>query len=871
MVAPLLQIKVEVPPLRMEIVQRKRLLDLMSAGFQAQGGFSRKLTLASAPAGYGKTTLMLEWTACLGLPVSWLSLDEGDNDPARFLTYLVAAIQRIYPGFGQRVADILKAPQKPPDDIILTMLVNEVESLAVSFILALDDYHVIHTLAIHQQLSFLLDHQPANLHLVISTREDPLLPIPRLRARRQVLEIRQEDLRFNVEETASFLSRVMGLQLSPDEVAALQRRTEGWVAGLQLAGLSLRGHADVPGFIQDFTGSNRYILDYLMEEVFDRQTPDLKDFLLKTSILERLSAGLCDAVAERQASQQVLSNLEQTNLFIVPLDQSRTWYRYHRLFQELLGHSLRLSGLNEADLHVRASRWYEAQGFMQEAVEHSLMAQDWARAAPLIGITSEEMLQHGEFVTLLNWYGRLPPEFVYSSLQLAMVFVWAALMASRFEVAAPLLEHAERSAEPNSHFLGEVASAQAFLARAKRDNIRTIEKSEQALALLPESDLEIRGVIAMNLGLAYWHEGQLAEAESVLLQACELCSKTGNRYALLTAQLFLVKVAASRGQIHRAAEMAEQLIRDGGQIPILLLAHGDLAEIHLEWNNLQQAWAHYEQVFALSQRSGNVEFIQAAYLRRATLAHARADSADASSALVEADNLAHDFPAVIRSRVAAFGVQMALARGDPQMLAYWEPQVRAEVDAHSFYRFMGLTRPRLLIARGKKAEAAKALSAIYEKASKSGWGYGMIVVRILQSLAAKNVEDAMPFISDALHKGEPEGFIRSFVDAGKGVIPILQEAVKRGIAREYANRILAEAGAMIKKTGSGDGLLSEPLSEREIEVLRLVTAGMSNREIAAKLFISAGTAKTHIHHLCGKLGVRNRTEAAMRAKELHLV
>ena len=874
MADPLLRTKVNIPLVRAEIVERNRLLDRLDEGLNLVNGFNRQLTLVSAPAGYGKTTFVSAWIKRLGLPAAWLSLEETDNDPTRFLTYLIAAVQKVQDGFGKAINKLLASAQGPPIEVILTMLVNDLAAISTPLVLVLDDYHVIHMLAIHKQLTFLLEHQPVNLHLVVATREDPLLPISRLRARNKILEIRQDELRFTLEETTDFLQRVMGLELTADQVSVLERHTEGWIAGLQLAALSMRGQADAAGFIQAFTGSSRYILDYLVEEVFERQASDVKDFLLKTSILEKLCVPLCDAVVSDQlpeSSDKILEYLEQSNLFIVLLDQSRTWYRYHRLFQELLHHRLRLSGLNEAELHIRASQWYEAQNYFSDAIEHSLLAQDWGSAARMIGAANAEMLNHGESVTLLNWYGRLPQQVVYSRCELCLGHAWAALMASQFELAASLLERAEQLADAGSNSMGEVASAQAFLARAKRDNARAIEKSEQALALLPETDVAVRGIIAMNLGLAYWHEGQLAEAEPVLLQACDLCSKAGNHFALLTAQLFLVKVAGSRGQIHQAAEMAEQLIRDGGQVHILLLAHGDLAEIHFEWNNLQEAWEHYEQVFALSQRSGNVEFIQAAYLRRAMLAHALGNDADAISALTEADNMARDFPAVIRSRNAAFGVQMALARNDPQMLAHWEPQVNAEVDAHSFYRFMGLTRPRLLIARGKKEEAAETLKAIYEKASQSGWGYGMIVVRILQSLAAKSKDEAIRFLSDALRMGEPEGFVRSFVDAGKDVIPLLHEAAKRGIAREYVKRILAEAGEVFEKTGAGAGSMIEPLSAREIEVLRLLMAGMSNREIAEKLFISAGTAKTHIHNLCGKLGAHNRTEAAMRAKELGLV
>jgi LuxR family transcriptional regulator, maltose regulon positive regulatory protein len=862
---PILVTKFQIPQARSRLVTRTRLLERLDTGLE------NKLILVAAPAGYGKTTLVSGWLHHITLPVTWLSLDEGDNDPKRFLFYLIGALKQIHPEMGHVAGALLHSPQSPPDEIILTALVNEISAAHQPFVFVLDDYHFIHTPAIHKQLTFLLDHQPAHMLLVLATREDPLLPLPRLRARNQVLEIRQEDLRFTTDEVTDFLRQVMELNISVDEITALEHRTEGWVAGLQLAALSMQGRTNLQPFIQSFTGSSRYILDYLIDEVFERQTPEVKDFLLKTSILEQLSEPLCDAVVGQNGSQKILEMLEQANLFIVPLDQSRGWYRYHHLFVELLRHHSRTTDIPQVALHQRASHWYESQGLFRDAVEHSLAAQDWGNAGRLIGAANESMLKQGETVTLLNWLGKIPREISYANPSLCMVYAWAALMASQFDMAAPLLERAEGMAELGSHFLGQVAAAQAFLARAKRDNDRAIEKSEQALALLPDVDITTRGTIAMNLGLAYWHIGQLAKAESVLLQACDLCSKVGNQYSLLTARLFLARVFASRGKLHQALEIDEGLIRSGGQIPILCLAHYDLATIHQEWNNLQKAREHFEQGFALSQRSGNVEFQQAGYLVRAILMHALGDDVEAISAHAEADVMAHDFPAAIRSRVAAFGVQMALARKDPQMLAHWEPQIDADTDAHLFYRFMGLTHPRLLIAHGKKNEAAEMLKALYEKAFQSGWGYGLIVVRILQSLAARNMDEAMQFLSDALRMGQPENFIRSFVDAGNGIVPVLLEATRCGIEPEYTGRILSALGAGSHgKTRTQTGLV-EPLSEREIEVLRLVTVGLSNREIAAKLVISSGTAKTHIHNLCGKLGVRNRTEAAMRAKELNLV
>ena len=878
----LLITKLHLPILRKDIIPREQLVERLNVGLWQENGFVRKLTLVSAPAGFGKTTLVSKWLSDLRLAqennqienpqpkivnhVAWLSLDESDNDPARFFTYVIAALQQIHPEFGHQTEAILQLPQPPPPPVILTSLVNELSNLP-PLILALDDYHIIHTLHIHQQLAFLLDHLSENMHLVILTREDPLLPIARLRARGQLLEIRQEDLRFSKGETSEFLRRETGLSLSADHVSALEQYTEGWVAGLQLAVLSLRGRDDLSTFVHDLTASDRYVLDYLIEEVFERQPVDVQDFLLQTSILKQLSSALCDSVTGHHNSAEVLHSLEQANLFIVPLDPGHTWYRYHHLFAELLHQRLRLSEIAASDLHQRACQWYEAQGLTPEAIEHALLAQDWGHAARLIGLVSGDSLKRGESATLLGWCAQLPQPVVFSSVELCLTQTWAALLTSQFEIAVPLLEHAEQMAAPGSSLLGQVASAQAFMARAKRDTAHAIEKSKQALALLPETDLANRSNLAMNLGLAYWHEGRLAEAEPVLLQACEAGHQSGNLLAFLTAQIFLARIPAAQGKLHQAAAMSENLIQAAEQIPILCLAHYDLATIHLEWNNRPKAIEHFDKGFTLAQRSGNVEFIQAGYLLRAILAHAESNEAETLAALTEAENMSRNFPAVIRSRTAAFGVQLALAHNDSQMLAHWLAQFNAEVDFHSFYRFIGLTRARVLLAQDEKAEAAAVLEKLYATASRNGWGYGGLVIRLLQGLAAKSPEDGLVYVAEALQTGRPENFIHSFLAMGAGIRPLLQEAARHGIEREYVNRILAALGAE-KQRGSQN--LVEPLSEREIEVLRLVTVGLSNREIALKLVISPGTAKTHIHNLCGKLGARNRTEAAMIAKEMNL-
>ncbi len=889
----LLSTKFSLPPLRSGLVPRPRLVERMETGLLQNGIFERKLTLISAPAGYGKTTLALDWINFLtprpslsgspkgvlregvGVRVAWFSLDEADNDPRRFITYLIAALKQVDKSIGQAATTMLKSPQSPPDELMLTALVNEIAAISQPFILILDDYHVIHTPPIHTQLAFLLDHQPANLHLVITTREDPLLPISRLRARGQILEIRQDDLRFTETETAEFLKSIMGLDLSPDEISALERRTEGWIAGLQLAALSMQGRDDLSGFIQAFTGSSRFILDYLVEEVFERQSPDVKDFLLKTSVLERLSGPLCDRVIEKSNCQKLLEALEQANLFIVPLDQSRGWYRYHRLFAELLRHRLRGSGLAENALHQRASLWFENNDFPLDAIEHSLAAQDWARAADLIVTNSTALLKRGEVITVIRWFQKLPEEMLLSNPKLCFEYCWPLLLATKYDLAAPLLERVEQAAKDFPEFLGEVFAAQAYLARGRGDHERMVERSQRALKLLPKSSLNSRGIVALNLGLAYWHMGQMQAAEDVLAEALEAGEKTGNQYAALTAMIFQGRAFAVRGQLHRAAEYFENAIQQGNDIPINALAYMDLATLHYEWNELDASDSSLQKAIALCQRSRNDEFLVGALMIQSRLRLAQDDLAGAEEALDRAWELVRSgkIPTGTAERMDAAQVRLLLAKGEPT--GEWAQNLTQKVDCHPFYRFLGVTKGRVL----PEPPARAYLDGLGQAAQANEWIYGLIAVRTLQATLAELQEEAFGFLAEALQLAEGGGFIRTFVEAGEKLIPLLREAVQCGIMPDYARRILDVMTGKAETTGAGVvlsvskgmGSLVEPLSGREIEVLRLVTAGLSNREIASRLFISTGTAKTHIHNLCGKLSVRNRTEAAMKGKELGLV
>jgi LuxR family maltose regulon positive regulatory protein len=887
----LLKTKFSFPPRQARWVRRSRLLELLDAGLFGDGGFARKLTLVSAPAGYGKTTLVTDWLTDSGVAFAWLSLDENDNDPVIFLSYLLAAFRTVQPGFGEQLESILNSPQPPPPLVLQTALVNEIASCSQTVILVLDDYHLIHSTQIHQHLAFLLDHQPAGFHLVLATRVDPLLPLARLRARGQMLEIRQADLRFTPEESAEFFDRATHLDLTADQVDVLDRRTEGWIAGLQLAALSLQGRQDASQFVRDFAGSNRFILDYLIDEVFLWQSPEVKDFLLKTSILDQLCASLCDEVLQddRVNSQDVLQALEGANLFVIALDQNRDWYRYHHLFSDLLRYRLReVQDPPEAVLHQRASQWYESRGLFPESIQHALAAADWGRAVGLLVQVNERMFKHGEVVALLNWLAKLPDPLVRSHPQLCLMMSWAFLLTGQFDQADTFLISAVQLVPPDSPFAGDIAAAQAYSARSRGEMGKAIELSEKALALLPETNYSARSSITMNLGIAYWHMGRMDDAQLVLDQTLDAAQKSGNIYSLLTAQVFLARVAAVRGELHRAAAAFQEIIRQGGRIPILALAHFDLCTIYYEWNDLPQAYAHLDQGLALSLDTQNIEFVSSGYLLRAYLKFAQGDfpamleSVDQSYALVKEN------PLSTRSRTFAMYARASLAMSDLERAAYWVDQLTVDVDTHPFCRFLCLTRPRLLIAQGKREAAAVLLEPAVQQARQAGLTIGLLVALLLQAQSAASSEAALQIVAEVVKVAQPEGYLRIFLDEGQPVRVLLSGLKTAGKQARFGFTpaqsayldILLDAfpaippasqppvAAALRNRQAG---LVEPLSERELQVLDLLAAGLSNRQIAAKLIVSLGTAKTHIHNIYGKLDVQNRAQAIARARELELI
>ncbi len=872
----LLATKLHAPPEPPHLVPRQRLLA------QVDEGLCRNLTLISAPAGFGKTTLLSEWRASAAgqrWPLSWLSLDEGDGDPARFLAYLIAALQRIDPAVGHATQAMLQSPQPPPPEALLTALINDVANVASPFALVLDDYHVIDSPPVHQHVAFLLDHQPPQLRVVILTREDPPLQLSRLRARGQVAEIRQADLQFTLEETTDFLRQVTRLELDQADVAVLQQRTEGWIVGLQLLALSLRGRADARQLIRSFAGSDRYILDYLTDEVFQRQPIDVRDFLLKTSILDRLSASLCDVVAERHNSHSLLSTLEHANLFIIPLDPAREWYRYHHLFVDLLRHRLKVEAPQAVpQLHQRASRWYADHGFRHEAIHHALAAADWERAAELMSIASDDLLKRGETVTLLNWYHALPEDFVRARSRLCLEYSWLLIFAAQLDEAESHLRQAEQLAQNDPALLGQILTAQAYVARTRGDGRSTFELSQRALALLRPEDDTSRSIVAMNLGMAYWYAGHLSGAQQMLGDAREAAHRSGNNYAAAMAQIFLCRVVAARGQLHQAAAAYQQFIAASGSAPVAALALIDLARLLYEWNELEAAAQQAQRTIELSRRGGNAEVVLASYRTLALIKQAQGDIVSAQAALQESIHLVEQpgLSPSARWHELAYRVLIALLGRDlatcAQLIDQYPPL--DQVETLPDYLLLSSTYARWLLMQGQRAACAEILATRHEKASRAGALQANVETRALQALAAATREEAASFVNEALALAEPEGYIRTFVDLGEPMrLLLLRMKAEGGRMKSYVDTLLAAFPTQEELHPSSFILQSlvEPLTERELDILRLLPTELSTHELAEHFVVSINTIKTQLKSIYAKLGAHSREEAVEKARALNLL
>lgn len=965
----LLATKLSVPPARAQLVSRPRLFERLEIGLKG------KLTLIAAPAGFGKTTLVSAWRATgagSAIPFAWVSLDAGDNDPLLFWSYVLTALDTLAPGASTSALTLLQSPQPPPIEHLLTTMLNAFTALEASnqprnVALVLEDYHVITTPAIHNALAWLLDCLPTTLHLVIVTRADPPLSLSRLRVSGDLTELHADDLRFTPDEIAAFLNQLMGLALTSNDLAALEGRTEGWIAGLQLAALALRNHHDRPGFIRSFSGNNRYIVDYLVAEVFERQSARVQSFLLHTAILDRMCGPLCNAVlgltspSLSQAplgspasndkvpstrlsdlldpslsetvslgdasAQSMLEELERANLFVVALDEDRHWYRYHHLFAAVLRQRLaRSMSTRDIDaLHERASKWYEQHWLVTEAIQHALMVADGAQAARLIERHGLNIIVGGQVQTVLNWLNLLPPDLLRTRPMLCILYSLALLFTNDLDNAEARLQEAERCIGPDTppaetHFTqGNVAAIRANMAVYKGDLMACASYGEQVLRLLPQSEVIARTMAQLHVARAFRVSGDVTvTSERLAIVAIAPIRATGNLLGTLGAVINLARLHELQGRLRLAAATYLELVQIASGPEELRGLHGGLpyyvgmGNLYREWNDLDTARQYLTQAMELQPGAGtaDAEYVTLGYLALARLHQARGEYAKVHQTLTAFTDLAQrrGFISHLITRARAIQAQLALATGNLGTAITWaEASGLHPEDDISFPREAEyLVLARVWIARsGSNSASDFLLQALHlldrlmadakMKARRSS-ELEILIVRALALEAQGNTSAAQAALVSALELAAPEGYVRRFVDEGPAMRAMLKGLNAGAVtgAPGYVPLLLAAFGGEQKAragtlpSGSGEfvptppavshsasfhsGLVpQEPLTERELEVLRLIATGQSNAEIARSLVIAVSTVKTHTNSIFSKLGVANRTQAVARARDLQLL
>lgn len=926
MTNPVLATKLYPPPPRLNGVERARLLLRLEEGFQT----GRRLTLVSAPAGFGKTTLISSWVkANNSKKAAWISLDSGENDPVQFLNYLIAGLQQFDPAIGQTILPALKSQPLPPLVALAESLINDITLSAAPFVLVLDDYQLIKSIDVHQLVQLLLERGPVNLHLVIVTREDPMLPLPRLRARGQVTEIRERDLRFNQFEAEAFFSHTMGLVIKPEEIAVLEARTEGWIAGLQLAAIALQENADnqsVRAFVSAFAGSDRFIVDYLASEVLLRLPEPVTEFLMYTSILNRLCGPLCDAVVYGDGvtgkSQEMLDGLERANMFIVPLDNRREWYRYHHLFGDLMRHTLKSQANGRlAELHRRASRWFEARGFLHEAVSHALETQDWDFAAGFIERHAMDMIARSQVATLHEWCAAFPEEQIRARPGICIYLAWTVMLTFRTDLRQEVIDRlaqAEAALDrPGLPSLANIGTGgaqvclrdwimgQVFAIRSNLllaafndpvDPQALIELSLKSLELLPETEKQVRVISTINLAHAYMMMGDVRQTEKALAEAARLGWEAGNYFTVVTAMFYQARLAFHLGDVHRAMEICEAGLAElkplfehpDQEFPAIRSLYVAQAVIYLEWNDLEQAerlltvstnlvgWATWVELIAyaylvrLWEIRENEEKVLETLSRMEKLGPQQAYCAEALRTRYQVWHHPSD------ARIWAVAVDWARShvyelKINRAVFGFGPFQVDAEYIAY-------LAWLQVEIAIGQPRDALDFLSLVLASAQEKGLIYRTIELSILQALALSAAGETAPALEAlklAVSLAQP-GRYHNIFRRGPALYRLLVELPVNNVTGAYVRYLLdsfepSQAVVAKETSPSQPQSLAEPLSERELEILGLLCKGLSVPEIARQLYISVNTLKAHSQNIYSKLGVHSRVEAINQAHELGLV
>ena len=931
MQTPLLQTKLYIPPPGSKLVVRPRLLEKLNEGLH------RKLILISAPAGFGKTTLISSWINQIGggleqedhttkthqafpmvYPVgaAWVSLDDRDNDPNQFWLYVVAALQTIDATLGKNLPAFLESQNSPPLEALVTMLINDLAEFQSDheqqfpLLLILDDYHLIATEAIHDSLNFLIDHLPPALHLIITTRSDPPLHLSQRRARSEITQIRASDLSFTLDEIVKFFNSLMGLNLSSSEIAALESRTEGWIAGLQLAALSLQDQKDRHTFITNFAGNDRYIADYLVDEVIHHQPIHIKTFLLQTSILGQLCVSLCNTVTGQNESRSILTQLERANLFLTPLDNRREWYRYHQLFSDLLRQRLYESNnLDEINLlHQRASKWYEEKGEIIEAVEHASLSGDHQRVAQLIEQQAQEIFNQFKLNMLSKWIKTLPDNIVADQPKLIMIYTWALLATGYLKDVEDCLQSIENSIGVSAEtitttslqelapdvrgVLIEVIVVRSVVTLNRFNIPHAIELCQLVLPYLQDNSqphffnppLYLRTVVVFNMGIGYMFSGNGGEAVVALTEAVTLSREQENYNILPMAMAYLGQLQILQGHLHQAEKIYKQALQLSTETtnqpsPMAGIAEIGLGNLLYEWNDLNRAFHHFNAGIALAKDWNNAESLLAGYTSLAQLKQAQGDETGALSLLQELSDMLQKFDAqMLLPAVDTCRAGLWIAQGNLEEATRWQQESNLSVDGDlSFLKENDyITLTRLLIAQEKWDEAEQLIGRLLDFTEAGERGGRIIAIQILQALVHQGqgkIAQAEDVLSRTLTLAKGEGYIRTFVDQGSHIARLLYKIAERNIHPEYIEGLLkgfdvkvpSDQRAVEQESGSTNKLI-EPLSDREIEVLQCIAEGFSNREIAQRLMISLTTVKSHTRNIYAKLEVNSRTQAVAQAR-----
>ena len=838
-----------------------------------------KLILVSAPAGFGKTTLLSTWAEQVDFPVAWLSLDEMDNAPAPFLTYLVAALQTIDPGIGESLLPALQSPQPPAPRTVLPRLITNLAGYP-EMLLVLDDYHLITEKAVHDILNDLIQHMPPSLHLVLATRVDPPLPLPRLRGRQQLTELRTADLRFSLEEADQLLNQVKALQISDRHVAALTLRTEGWITGLQMAVLSMHNRADVHQFIESFTGSNRYILDYLLEEVLNQQPQEIRDFLLRTSILTKLCSGLCTAVTGISNSQHMLEELERANLFLIPLDDHRGWFRYHHLFADLLRQRLMQRNADVLPaLHMRASRWYAANGELGAAIEHAIAAEAFDDVIQLLKKYIQFIWEYGDQTRLSKWLAALPDDIIKEHPVILAHHAFALCYAGQHQEAEAQLQAAGTNSEP---FHSMASTVRSFYSLYSGDISAATSFAEEALTGLPADQHMWRALALSIQGDIYAYSGRFYNCEDIWERALRQAETAGCIFFALWVTAKLVIARKRLGKLREAAntfEKQSKRAKESGysQVSFPGALYAVMSDVLLEWNQTDDAIHYAEMGLSLSESQNYAAGIAWSSLALIPASFAQRGISGVEEAIRQTEKQLqeHKLPKWTLNWLSSWKARVAIAQGrlaDAECILH-ERGIILDGDFGFPKEVEYLALVRLLIAKRQLDDAWVLLARLQAQLESMGWVDKLVQAKLLQALILQeegNDEDSLDILKGILPLAEREGYLCVFLNEGPPMAKLLYKAMQVGIAPQWMNKLLA-AFPLVEPLQTPQALLIKPLSPREMDVLAQIATGASNQEITIALHIALGTVKNHLKNIYAKLDVHSRTQALNKARSLGLI